>query len=145
MEDRSTFDFPPADLLDSLVSSYFDWFNIYTPLLHRPSFERNIREKTHLHDPGFGAVLLMVCALGSRVSDDPRVLLAAEREEATKWASDRRDGGKEQDEGTYHSAGWEWFKQVQSSRLAMSFVPARLYDLQIAYVRIYSDYGLSCS
>lgn len=131
-KERLTLTFPPPDLLDVLITTYFDQYDVYTPLLHRPSFERNVREGLHLRDSGFGSVLLMACALAARSVDDPRVLLPSEREEAIRWAE---DAGKELPEPTFHSAGWQWFTQVQKTRLAMSFVPPGLYDLQIAYVR----------
>ena len=135
MDEHTTFVFPPTDLLHSLVSIYFDLFNIYNPLLHRPTFERDVREELHLRDSGFGAVLLMVCALAARASNDPRVLLARESDTARMQTVDGSDPSKEQEEPRYHSAGWAWFAQVQKSRPAMWFMPPRLYDLQLAYVR----------
>lgn len=134
MEEHSAYNFPPPDLMDLMVTAYFNEFNMYTPLLHRPSFERNIRQKLHLRDSGFAAVLLMTCALGARACDDPRVLLASEREETRRRAKARGGTGTEEEDKTFHSAGWEWFIQVQRTKLAMSFVPPRTYDLQIAYV-----------
>ncbi|KAJ6479497.1 fungal-specific transcription factor domain-containing protein [Mycena vitilis] len=67
------FVFPPADLLSSLIDLYFVHKNVYFPLLHRPSFERSVADGLHLREPAFGTVLLLVCAMGSRFSDDPRV------------------------------------------------------------------------
>jgi hypothetical protein len=60
------YEFPPQDLLNSLVSVYFKRINIVMCLLHRPTFERSIAAGLHLIDPGFGAVVLAVCALASR-------------------------------------------------------------------------------
>lgn len=71
------------------------------PLFHRPSFETSVAEGLHLQDPSFGATLLLVCAIGSRYSDDPRVLY---------------DGTT-----STHSAGWKWFEQV--SVIRRSFIP----------------------
>ncbi|KAJ7643219.1 fungal-specific transcription factor domain-containing protein [Mycena rosella] len=65
--------FPEADLMFALVDNYFIHTNLYFPLLHRPTFERCIADKMHLRDESFGAVLLLVCAIGSRFSNDPRV------------------------------------------------------------------------
>ncbi|KAF8605200.1 hypothetical protein BDV93DRAFT_76481 [Ceratobasidium sp. AG-I] len=66
--------FPPEDLLYSLVDLYFKRFNILLPLLHRPTFEAQLAEKLHWRDPSFAAVVLLVCANGSRFSDDTRVM-----------------------------------------------------------------------
>ncbi|TFK27934.1 hypothetical protein FA15DRAFT_653244 [Coprinopsis marcescibilis] len=101
--------FPDPDLRDALVDLYFRNINIYMPLLHRPIFERSIAEDIHLSNDGFGGVLMLVCAVGARFSDDPRVLV---------------DG-----EESFHSAGWKWFEQVQVVR--KSFLgPPTLYDVQ---------------
>ncbi|KAJ1311793.1 hypothetical protein OPQ81_010258 [Rhizoctonia solani] len=66
--------FPPDDLLASLVDLYFTRFNIILPLLHRPTFEAQLEQKLHWKDPSFAAVVLLVCANGSRFSDDTRVM-----------------------------------------------------------------------
>lgn len=70
--------FPPHDLMMELVDHYFRRYNIYLPLLHRPTFERNIKDGLHLRDEAFGSTLLLVCAMGSRFSTDERVLLEEE-------------------------------------------------------------------
>ncbi|KAI0081043.1 hypothetical protein K474DRAFT_57243 [Panus rudis PR-1116 ss-1] len=103
-------DFPPPDLLQSLIDLYFHNFNDYYPLLHRQTFEAQIAEGLHLRDEGFGSTVLLVCAVGSRFSDDPRVFL--EGSEST------------------HSCGWKYFRQVQLVRKSL-LAPPRLYDLQI--------------
>ncbi|KAG8679911.1 hypothetical protein FRC08_016664, partial [Ceratobasidium sp. 394] len=66
--------FPPDDLLFSLVDLYFTRFNVLLPLLHRPTFESQLTQKLHWRDPSFAAVVLLVCANGSRFSDDTRVM-----------------------------------------------------------------------
>lgn len=88
---------------------YFENINLYFPLLHRPSFTRFINEGLHLRDELFGANVLLVCATGSRFSNDPRVLL---------------DG-----ESSRHSSGWKWFDQVQIAKKGF-LNPPTLYDLQ---------------
>lgn len=128
MNEHYDFTFPPADLIAELVPLYFLHYNTYCPLLHRPTFVQGIKDGLHLRDPGFGSVVMMVCALGARFSEDPRVLLEEE-------AASQRESGKSDSEKTWHSAGWMWFIQVQRSRLAMSFLPPNLYDLQVCYVR----------
>ncbi|KAJ7141278.1 fungal-specific transcription factor domain-containing protein [Mycena epipterygia] len=109
------FQFPPRDLLDSLVSTFFRRVNIVMCFLHRPTFERSIVSGLHLVDYKFGAVVLGVCALASRYSDDPRVIL----------------------EGTNSrlSSGWEWFRQVRNLRADLHSAPT-LYDLQLIFLSI---------
>lgn len=107
-------DFPPPDLLEKLVDLYFQNMNVFSPLLHRPTFEQGIKEGLHLHDEGFGSTVLLVCANGSRFTHDPRVLL--------------------EDNQIPQSAGWKWFQQVQMVRKSL-LAPPRLYDLQIYAVR----------
>ncbi|KAJ7120003.1 fungal-specific transcription factor domain-containing protein [Mycena filopes] len=73
---KPQYNFPPPDLLASLVDLYFE-HNIYLPMLHRPTFVRAVHDNLHLRDPKFGANVLLVCAIASRFSDDPRVYDAA--------------------------------------------------------------------
>ncbi len=68
----------------------------------------------HHNDIGFGSVVMLVCALGARWSEDPRVYM---------------DGMSK------HSCGWKWFDQVQIHRKSV-LGPPRLYDLQIYAVNI---------
>jgi hypothetical protein len=70
--------FPEADLLSAFVVLYFANTNLYYPLLHRPTFERSIAEGLHERDSSFGAVVLLVCAIASRFSDDPRASIPGE-------------------------------------------------------------------
>ncbi|KAJ7157935.1 fungal-specific transcription factor domain-containing protein [Mycena crocata] len=107
--------FPPKDLMDALISLFFERLNILMAVLHRPTFERSIASGLHLTDPSFGGVVLAVCALASRFSDDPRVVF---------------DGTD-----TMLSAGWEWFRQIQ--HLAPNFyLRPTLYDLQRIFLMI---------
>lgn len=108
--------YPPDDLIPDLVNSYFAYVNPFLPVLHRPSFERALNDRRHHTDVGFGSVVMLVCAIGARYFDDPRVFI----------------------EGmSKHSSGWKWFEQVQIYR--KSFLgPPRLYDLQIYAVRFSS-------
>ena len=106
--------FPPRDLLDELVNLYFVNMNTHCPLLHEPTFKAAVAANEHLRNGGFGATVLLVCAIGARFSRDPRVLL---------------DGSED-----YHSAGWRWFLPVERVR-RMSFAPAKIYYLQTCAVR----------
>lgn len=114
-EPRTQYNFPEPDLLRDLVDLYFEHVNLFLPLLHRPTFERSISEGLHLRNELFGANVLLVCANGSRFSDDPRVLLDGEQ--------------------SRHSSGWRWFDQVQMVK--KSFLsPPTLYDLQFYSVSL---------
>ncbi|KAJ7105824.1 fungal-specific transcription factor domain-containing protein [Mycena epipterygia] len=77
--------FPDADLLSTLVDLYFANTSIYYPLLHRPTFERAIADGLHMQDSSFGAVVLVVCAIGSRFSDDERVCPPGEEPLRCGW------------------------------------------------------------
>jgi hypothetical protein len=68
----------------------------------------------HFRDPQFGAVVLAVCALASRYSDDPRVFIEGTNSE--------------------HSSGWKWYRQVRPFRATFSPLPS-LYQLQLICVR----------
>ena len=106
--------FPPRDLMDALVDLYFTHMNMHCPLLHEPTFKKSIAAGEHLHNGAFGGTVLLVCAIASRYTRDPRVLLAGS--------------------GHHHSAGWKWFLLVNRLR-KMSFAPANIYDVQICVVR----------
>lgn len=101
--------FPQEDLAASLVDLYFKHYNVLTPLLHRPTFERKVAQGLHRRNASFGAVYLLVLAVGSRFSDDHRVCLEGQSE---------------------HSAGWKFFEQVQMVRKTL-LGPPRLEDLQV--------------
>jgi hypothetical protein len=97
----------------SLVYMYFLNINVFLPLLHRPTFQTALTTSTHLHDDGFAATLLLVCALGACYSDDPRVYLSR--------VTSRK------------SAGWKWYSQVQMA--GQFHGEPTLYTLQSYYVR----------
>ncbi|EIW62305.1 uncharacterized protein TRAVEDRAFT_116127 [Trametes versicolor FP-101664 SS1] len=103
-------DFPPPDLMDYLIALYFTNVNIYTPLLHAPTFLNSLRNGEHLRDGGFGATVLLVCANGARFSTDPRVFAHGTHSPASR--------------------GWKWFAQVERARKSYR-APSRLYDLQV--------------
>ncbi|KAI0080941.1 hypothetical protein K474DRAFT_45587 [Panus rudis PR-1116 ss-1] len=108
-------DFPSEDLMKDLIELYFKHINDLFPLLHRPTLESQIADGLHRRCEGFGSVLLLVCAIGSQYSDDPRVLL----------------------EGydSKHSAGWKFFIKVPLMYKSLLTLP-RLHDLQ--------TYALAC-
>lgn len=107
--------FPEEDLLQSLIDLYF----LHTPasrsILHQPTFRKNVACGLHHIDTSFAAVVLDVCAIGSRVSNDPRVFI---------------DGTQE------HSAGWRYFVQTAETKRSLLSCPS-LFDVQACCV---SDY-----
>lgn len=103
------FVYPPTDLALELIDNYFRHANLYLPLLHRPSFDERVKENLHLTNLGFASVYLLVCCIGSKYSDDPRV---------------KCDGQE-----SCHSAGWRWFDQTVTP-MKTPMAPATLYDVQ---------------
>ena len=101
--------FPEDDLLKDLFEIYFTKPNVLLPLLHRPTFEKLFQAEVHRKHQMFGAVVLLVCAIASRFSSDPRVLLDSE--------NSRR------------SSGWKYFSQVQATTRSL-LAPPTIYDLQ---------------
>ncbi|KAK7020558.1 Zn(2)-C6 fungal-type domain-containing protein [Favolaschia claudopus] len=112
-EDNPQYTFPDSDLTPVLVNLYFTHSNCYYPILHRPTFERKLKDRLHLRDHRFAATLLMVCSLGARHSEDPRVLL-----ESTPAGIDNQ-----------HTAGWKWHNQVRVIPKHLIYKP-NLYELQ---------------
>ncbi|KAJ7647977.1 fungal-specific transcription factor domain-containing protein [Roridomyces roridus] len=101
--------FPDLDLLHALVSLYFTKVDIIINLLHRPTFEKTLASGLHLIDHLFGSVVLGVCAMAAKYSDDPRVILP----------------GTE----TQLSSGWEYFRQLDPLRKSPMH-PFTLYEAQ---------------
>ncbi|KAJ7179778.1 fungal-specific transcription factor domain-containing protein [Mycena filopes] len=79
------FVFPEADFLSALIDLYFAQKNVYFPVLHRPTFERSIADGLHTRDESFGAIVLLVCGIGARFSDDPRALPPGEDSLRCGW------------------------------------------------------------
>lgn len=104
--------------MHDLHDLYFANYNVYLPLLHRPTFQKSLQQDLHLVNDSFGAVVLMMCALGAKFSDDPRTLLV--------------DPNK-------HSSGWKWFKCVQDTRRAFRSAVPCIYDLQIYTVSTWPE------
>ncbi|KAF9268426.1 hypothetical protein L218DRAFT_954789 [Marasmius fiardii PR-910] len=102
--------FPEEDLLCDLVNLYFTNVHPVFPVLHRPSFERSVADGLHVRDRPFGVILLVVCAIGARQSNDPRNLSEGTTSE--------------------HSLGWKWFSQVPFVHDSFAGPPS-LYDLQL--------------
>jgi hypothetical protein len=105
----SNYVFPDQDLMADLINIFFIEINCHMPLLHRPTFQRDFDEGLHKRDDAFGAVVLLVCAVASRFSDDPRVFI-------TEASCNR-------------SCGWKWFNQLRVMRTNL-LAPPSLYDVQ---------------
>ncbi|KAF5323161.1 hypothetical protein D9758_016787 [Tetrapyrgos nigripes] len=73
VEEEPMLQFPNDDHLQSLLEAYFALHHPYQPLLHQASFERSVAEGLHLRDHQFGALLLAVCSVASKYSDDPEI------------------------------------------------------------------------
>ncbi|KAJ6522860.1 fungal-specific transcription factor domain-containing protein, partial [Mycena capillaripes] len=99
------YNFPSQACISQFIELYFTHQNMYIPLLHRPTFERNIAEGLHLRNDGFASTVLLVCAIASR------------------WATDAAITGVDL------ACGWEWFDQVPPMEDRL-FEQATLYDLQ---------------
>ncbi|KAF9018623.1 hypothetical protein BDZ89DRAFT_1073753, partial [Hymenopellis radicata] len=108
--------FPPSDLIHSLVNSFLS--DTHLCLLHGPSFRRDVSNGIHYTSRQFGSVVLAVCAIASRTSNDPRV-------------ADR------------HQVGWEWFKQLRPLDSIDYASPGCLWDLQLFVLMVMYMYGLS--
>ncbi|KAJ7155200.1 fungal-specific transcription factor domain-containing protein, partial [Mycena filopes] len=106
--------FPEDDLLKDLVKIYFRQINPILDILHFPTFAHNIANGVHLRDLTFGAVVLAVCAVASRYSDDERVFL----------------------DGAEQSCGWKWFRQVQEPFSLMHSPEPSLHLLQLVLLSI---------
>jgi len=84
------------------------------PVIYEPKFRKDIQEGLHHRDPRFKRLVLMMCALSSRYSNDPRVFLPGQEE---------------------HSAGWKYFQQVHIMRDIMLEQPG-IYELQTYCVSV---------
>ncbi|KAH6913513.1 fungal-specific transcription factor domain-containing protein [Coprinopsis sp. MPI-PUGE-AT-0042] len=144
---------PSVPLMDSLLSLYFEHYNIFMPLIHRPTLERELREGLHRENEAFATTVLLMCALGSRYSDDPGVLLG--EEDMERYLSKLRnsqpmssEGVAAQDEeirrarehwctSVEHSRGWKYFEQAWDARgsLAVILFPS-LYDVQASVLSV---------
>lgn len=97
--------------MSALIDLYFEYVNLFNPLLHRPTFDRLLHDNMHFKDVSLAEVVLLVCALGARFSDDQRVFL----------------------DGSTLSAGCMWFKQAQEIEDRI-LAPASLYHIQASFV-----------
>ncbi|KAF7320556.1 hypothetical protein HMN09_00139600 [Mycena chlorophos] len=118
---RPRLSFPEDDLITSLVTLFFLKVHPIVNILHEATFRTALfTERLHVRDPHFGAVVLLVCALASRHSEDPRVMVEGTTDET--------------------SCGWKWFAQVRQMMGAacdwVSVHPQTLYQLQLVILSI---------
>ncbi|TFK22121.1 hypothetical protein FA15DRAFT_596705 [Coprinopsis marcescibilis] len=111
---------PDPDLLATLIRAYFDNVHVFLPVVHRPTFEKEVRHHLHLKDPSFAATLLVVCALASRYCKDPRVYI----------------------DGDEASAGFKYISQVPLAS-SVSLVHSSIHDLQRYALAAYYFQGSS--
>ncbi|KAJ1300427.1 hypothetical protein OPQ81_005247 [Rhizoctonia solani] len=115
---------PPEDLIRSLVQVFFRRVNLIYPILHRGLFEDQLAHGAHLTSDTtgrkFARVLLLVCAVASRWSSDPRVLTDNEP----------------------LSAGYEFFRRAGPVTWAVRAQPS-LYDVQICILSALFIHGTS--
>ena len=140
-ENDLEFDFPEPTLLQTLVDNYFHYVNLESPLLHRPTFEKELLGNLHKREPAFGAIVLLVCAIGSRYTEDPRVRLS--EDEAIRifkaYSAERGNesrAGDVNDPSTHkqrerhkvllaaQSRGWKYFEPAWNSR-STALLPSR--------------------
>nr|GAT57152.1 predicted protein [Mycena chlorophos] len=147
--------FPPLLLMNQLIDFYFVHVNMYLPLLHRPTFEKEVRDGLFLQDDSFAATLLLVCAIGSRWHPDPLmgapggtglgqddiygpglVSPATSSGATTSDLPSSADGPFPgdptwNDDAPGLSCGWAWFAQVSPDLKQSVFLDKPgLYDLQ---------------
>jgi len=104
------FKFPTMNLLLHLVDCYFDTVNVIFPILHRPSFVRSIQQRLHETNQGFGAVVLLVCAIGCGFTDVSRVVQVISPDPSY--------------------TAWQFFHQANSAQ-NRHYLPHSLYEAQI--------------
>lgn len=122
---ETSYMYPEEDLLQSLVSLYFEKMNPLLPVIHRPTFMKSLSIGQHLWDQSFGMTVLLVCALGARYSHDPRITVPSETS------------------GTL-SSGWQYFSQVPLVHRRIMVYKTTVYDLQYFSVCLLSFSQQKC-
>lgn len=106
--ERPSLELPPDDLMPIVLDAYFD--NEFFPVIHRPMFEKQLREGLHLREAAFLRVVLLVCACGARWCNDPRVL-------DDRWPVPM-------------SAGYRWLRQIDMWNQQLIERQISLWDAQ---------------
>ncbi|KIY71141.1 hypothetical protein CYLTODRAFT_419143 [Cylindrobasidium torrendii FP15055 ss-10] len=110
--------FPSPDLLNELVAIFLRNLNRHVHLIHGPSFVRQIATGYHYVSHAFGSVVLAVCAIAARYSDDPRV-------------------------GNGHHKGWNYYSQLKAVHTGQ-YLEADdfLFNLQLFPLMVLYAYSL---
>ncbi|KAJ7218003.1 fungal-specific transcription factor domain-containing protein [Mycena pura] len=113
-------EFPPPSLASELIDLYFVHSNSQLPVLHRPTFERQFRDKLYHRYTWFSCVCLGIFAVASRWSNDPLVL----PRKCKRTASGDLD---------WTCAGWHYYSIAMGIlRIRQSLLyPARLEEIQM--------------
>ncbi|KDQ57491.1 hypothetical protein JAAARDRAFT_58100 [Jaapia argillacea MUCL 33604] len=120
--------FPPPDLAQSLIDLYFHHSNTQFPLLHRPTFERQWASGLHTRDVWFACLSMSLFAVGSRWSDDERVL-----SDGLSVGPSGSEGQPPPDESRkWHRAGWKYFNASMTTLYKRKSIltPACLFEIQ---------------
>ncbi|KAJ7644795.1 fungal-specific transcription factor domain-containing protein [Roridomyces roridus] len=115
--------FPDPDLLQTLITLFFDKFNIVFCLLHRPTFERSVAAGLHLSNYHFACTVLAVCAVAARYSDDPRVIFPGTG-------------------NTKLSSGWSYYRQLPVLKKPLTRA-CTLYEAQTICLAVFYIQGSS--
>ncbi|THU83749.1 hypothetical protein K435DRAFT_765644 [Dendrothele bispora CBS 962.96] len=103
-------DFPDDAHLWELTNIYFTLHHPYYPLLHKSTFEQALSEGLHRRDQDFGQLVLALCAVASRYTNDSRNIPQS-----------------------HHSSlglGWKWLQQINLFKGASVMSPVSLHELQ---------------
>ncbi|KAK7457803.1 Gypsy retrotransposon integrase-like protein 1 [Stygiomarasmius scandens] len=113
------FEFPDENELQDLIGAYFDGHSLYNPILYRPGFDKSIAEGLHFRDGEFGALVLAICALGSRHYYTERITSSSGE--------------------NYLKSGLKWFDQLPIRQYAfgqeVSLYRMQTYSIAMTYLQ----------
>ena len=92
------------------------------PFIHRPTIEAQIKDRLYERDRSQAQFVLMICALGSANTDDPRAYESV---------------------GGVPTPGYQYFSAVQDS-WSLLFSPPTLTELQTCVVSSYHRFAIVC-
>jgi hypothetical protein len=98
---------PSSNLAQTLIDAYFDFVNVYYPLLNRIIFQQQYDSGLYHGNHDFARVCLMVFANGSRFVEDHRVYWPVE----VATTDEGRERMRTDKDGTLkYSAGWKYLR-----------------------------------
>ncbi|THH20422.1 hypothetical protein EW146_g919 [Bondarzewia mesenterica] len=121
--------FPEPDLTARLIELYFFHYNSMFPLLHRPTFMRQLADRLHERDIWFACLCMGLFSLASRFVDDERVLM------------DNQPDGKADDK-RWQRAGWKYYfiaigaRRVEEAVHAERSISIRSPDIMLAWIAV---------